>query len=285
MSQSDPAPATAANSPVVANGGVQSAPSHRLEDIGLLATRVAHDLNNMLTPMLIAMPILRPSLADPAARSLLDSLETTLVRSTGLVRQVLDYARGQGGQCQTVLMRQLLEEIANFVRETFPRNIRVELQAAPDPWPVNANLSQLYQVLLNLCINARDAMPLGGSLSLRMENCVLDQTAAAALHGARAGSFLVLQVDDTGTGFSPAAMAKIREPFLPARKEGEEAALGLSTIRDIIFAHHGFVRLNTVSGSGSSFRIYLPAERAPATKPGVISPPASRPLVKSHTDA
>jgi len=279
MQQSDSAPAPGQKMPATASDGA----SHRREDIGLLATRMAHDLNNMLTPMLIAMPILRPSLADPAARSLLDSLETTLARATGLVRQVLDYAHGRGGLCQTVLIRQLLEEIANFARETFPPNIRVELQVAPDLWPVNANLSQLYQVLLNVCINARDAMPLGGSLGLRTENCVLDESAAAALHGARPGSFLVLQVDDTGTGFSPAAMAKIWEPLTSARPEGEEAALGLSTIRDIIFAHHGFVRLSTVSGSGSSFRIYLPAERAAAPELGAASP-LSRPLVKARLD-
>ena len=164
----------------------------RLENMGLLATRVAHDLNNMLAPMKMAIPMLRPSVSDASARNLLDSLESTVGRATALVRQILEYADGVGGQLQLVPMQQLLEEIALFVSETFPRSIRVEEQIPPDLWQVNANLSQMHQVLLNLCVNARDAMLHGGTLSLRAENCLLDAIAAAKIDGGRAGSFLVV---------------------------------------------------------------------------------------------
>jgi len=231
----------------------------RLENMGLLATRVAHDLNNMLSPMKLAIPLLRPSVTDAGARHLLDSFETTVGRATALVRQILEYADGAGGQLQVVPLQQLLEEVAHFAVESFPRTIRVKEDFPADLWQVNANLSQIHQVLLNLCVNARDAMPQGGTLSLRAENCVLDAAAAAKIALGRAGSFLVLQVDDTGTGFSPAVLAKMWEPFITTKKAGKGSGLGLSTIRAIVTHHQGFIQLRTAVGQGSSFRIYLPA--------------------------
>jgi signal transduction histidine kinase len=239
----------------------------RLENMGLLATRVAHDLNNMLAPMKMAIPMLRPSISDASSRNLLDSLETTVGRATALVRQILEYAHGAGGQMQLVPIQQLFEEVALFATETFPSSIRIVEQIPLDLWQINANLSQLYQVLLNLCVNARDAMANGGTLSLRAENCVLDTAAAAKIRGGRAGSFLVLQVDDTGTGFSPAACAKMWEPFMTTKKARKGSGLGLSTIRDIIAHHQGFIELHTLAGEGSSFRIYLPAADLPAPLP------------------
>jgi two-component system, cell cycle sensor histidine kinase and response regulator CckA len=238
----------------------------RLESMGLLATRVAHDLNNMLAPMKMAMPMLRPAISDPAARHLLDSLETTVTRATALVRQILEYAHGSGGQMQVVLVHQLLEEIGLFASETFPSSVRVEVHIPSDLWQVNANLSQLHQVLLNLCVNARDAMARGGTLSLTGENCRLDPTRAAKIDGGRAGDFLVLQVDDTGTGFAPSVMAKMWEPFVTTKKSGQGAGLGLSTIREIVLHHGGFIELKTISGQGSSFRLYVPAVTLPLLK-------------------
>ena len=255
----------------------------RLENMGLLATRVAHDLNNMLAPMKMAIPMLRPAITDSAARNLLDSLETTVGRATALVRQILEYADGAGGQLQLVPMQQLLEEVALFATETFPRSIRVEEQIPLDLWQVNANLSQIHQVLLNLCVNARDAMSHGGTLSLRAENCLVDAVAATKIEGGRAGSFLVLQVDDTGTGFSPAVLAKMWQPFITTKKAGKGSGLGLSTIRDIIKHHNGFIQLHTVPGKGSSFRIYLPAAGISFPKSSVATVKDTRPLVISST--
>ncbi len=253
----------------------------RLENMGLLATRVAHDLNNMLSPMKMAIPLLRPSVTDASARNLLDSFETTVGRATALVRQILEYADGAGGQLQVVPMQQLLEEVAHFAAESFPRNIRVKENFPVDLWQVNANLSQIHQVLLNLCVNARDAMAQGGTLSLRAENCVLDGAAAAKIPTARAGSFLVLQVDDTGTGFSPAVLAKMWEPFITTKKAGKGSGLGLSTIRAIVTHHQGFIQLHTVVGQGSSFRIYLPAFGLSSAKPVIVGVEAVRPLVNA----
>ncbi len=255
----------------------------RLENMGLLATRVAHDLNNMLAPMKMAIPMLRSSVVDTNARNLLDSLESTVGRATALVRQILEYADGVGGQLQLVPIQQLLEEITLFATETFPRSIRIEDRVQPDLWQVNANLSQLHQVLLNLCVNARDAMQRGGTLSIGAENCILDAMTAAKIVGGRSGSFVAVQVDDTGTGFSPAVMAKIWQPFVTTKKTGKGSGLGLSTIRDIIAHHKGFIHLQTVFGKGTSFRIYLPAvEDQPPQPIQSIAQQNYRPMVNSR---
>jgi len=254
----------------------------RLENMGLLATRVAHDLNNMLAPMRLALPMLRSSLSDTTARNLLDSLESTVGRATALVRQILEYADGVGGQLQLVPMQGLLEEIGLFASETFPRNIKIHKYIPPDLWQVHANLSQIHQVLLNLCVNARDAMLDGGILTLRAENCQLAPSSAAKIEGARPGPFLVLQVDDTGTGFSPVVLARMWEPFITTKKSGKGSGLGLSMIRDIIRHHKGFIELHTAPGKGTSFRIYLPAVGISGGKsPGMSVQTAPRPFVCS----
>ena len=256
----------------------------RLENIGLLATRIAHDLNNMLSPMKMATPMLRKSITDPAARSLLDAVETTVVRATELVRQILEYANDAGGQFQLVMMQHLLEEITLFATETFPRTIRIEVHIPSDLWQVNANLSQIHQVLLNLCVNARDAMAQGGILRLKAENCLLDAATAAAIDGGRAGTFLVLQVEDTGIGFSPAVMARMWEPFITTKKAGKGTGLGLSTVREIIANHRGFIQLKTIPGRGSSFRIYLPAAGSPPPDKATSGPlESTRPLINLTT--
>ena len=240
----------------------------RMENIGLLATRVAHDLNNMLTPMLLAAPMLRESIRDPAALSLLETMEASVVRATALVRQILDYAQGEGGQARLVPLQQLLHEIARFMEETFPRHIAVEKRIPDDLWMVSANLSQIHQVLLNLCVNARDAMARGGTLRLRALNCQLDAIDATAINGGRAGAFLLLEVADTGIGFPAEVLAHMWEPFITTKTESKGTGLGLSTVRSIIVDHGGFIQFNTRPGYGSCFKVYLPAVGTPSVRTG-----------------
>ena len=281
MLNADIGPADGHGSQRAMSPAEQALRSRRLEDIGLLATRAAHDLNNMLTPMMIAMPILRPTIADPVALGLLDSLEKTVGRATGLVRQILDYAQGAGSQYQSVLVRQLMEEVTNFARETFPRNIRVEMQVSSDLWTVDANLSHLNQVLLRLCVNACNAMPKGGLLVLRAENCFLDGQAAASIEGARAGTYVRLLVEDSGNGSPPAMVARMNEPLIPAALAGDGTGLGLSTIREVIKEIKGFVRLSSAVDNGSLVQIYLPAQepRLEDPNPAVFQP--GKPLVQA----
>jgi two-component system cell cycle sensor histidine kinase/response regulator CckA len=233
--------------------------AQRLENIGLLAAGIAHDLNNMLAPTLMAAPVLRKAVTDPGALRLLDILEKGAERGVALIRQILTFSQGTGGTPELVQIQHLLRDVSMFLAVTFPKSIKVEERFAPDLWPASANPSQIHQVLLNLCINARDAMPQGGNLFLRAENCLLDEAAAAAIEGGRAGAFVVLQVEDTGTGIAPDVLARMWEPFVTTKAVGKGTGLGLSTVRGIIKNHGGFIQLHTGAGRGSSFRIYLPA--------------------------
>jgi PAS domain S-box-containing protein len=230
----------------------------RLENIGLLAAGIAHDLNNMLAPMLIAAPMLRQVVTDPAALRTLTILENSAERGSALIRQILAFAQNTGSGTQLVQPAQVLRDISLFVAETFPKNIKVQEQVAADLWPVKGNPAQLHQVLLNLCLNARDAMTSGGTLFLRAENRVLDDAAAAAIDGGRPGSFVTLQVEDTGTGIAPEVLARLWEPFVTTKGAGKGTGLGLSTVRGVLNQHGAFVQLETVPGKGTSFRIFLP---------------------------
>lgn len=243
--------------------------AQRMENIGMLAAGIAHDLNNVLAPILIAAPLLRASVRDPAGLQMLDTVQKSAERGASLVRQILAFSKGGGDPRQSVQLQSLLSDLSTAIVETFPKNIRFE---APEPgnlWPIHANPTQIYQVLLNLCINARDAMPDGGRLTLDAENRVLDATAARAIAGARPGAFLVLRIADTGTGIRPEVLARMWEPFYTTKETGQGTGLGLSTVRGIVEAHHGFVDLDTRVGHGTCFRVWFPAAaEIPAGTPG-----------------
>jgi signal transduction histidine kinase len=232
--------------------------AQRLESLGMLAAGIAHDLNNVLAPILMGAPLLRETTANAADRTLLTDIENSAVRGAGLVRQILGFAHGIGGEPQTIQLKHLCEDIVGILRRTFPKSIRIELKVARELWSVEANPTQMHQVLLNLCVNARDAMPEGGKLRLLAENCILDEFAAQAFDGARAGRWVVLQVEDTGTGIPPGVLARIWEPFFTTKPAIKGTGLGLSTVRGIVETHGGFVQVQTASGRGTTFRVYLP---------------------------
>lgn len=248
----------------------------RLENIGLVAAGIAQDLNNMLAPMLMAVPVLRESVTDPAAMRLLEILEKSADRGAALIRQILAFSQGTAGEPQLVQLRHLLRDLLMFMAETFPKNITVEERIAADLWTVKANPSQIHQVLLNLCVNARDAMPQGGELHVRAENCRLDEAAAGEIEDGRPGAFVVLQIEDTGTGIAPDVLARMWEPFVTTKGAGKSTGLGLSTVRGIINHHGGFIQMHTVPGEGSSFQIFLPVAETPVDASGPKSSAAPR---------
>lgn len=233
--------------------------AQRMENIGLLAAGIAHDLNNMLAPILLAAPMLRDHVSDPGALGLLGTLEKSAERGANLVRQILAFAHGASSEPRPLQVKHLLRDITSVITGTFPKSIRLEDYIPSDLWPIKGNPTQIHQVLLNLCVNARDAMPHGGTLRLRAENRVLDLAAADAIEGARPGLFLLLQVDDTGTGIPPDVLPRMWEPFFTTKETGKGTGLGLSTVRGIIENHNGFIDVVTAPGQGSSFRVYLPA--------------------------
>jgi len=252
--------------------------AQRLESLGMLAAGIAHDLNNVLAPMLLAAPMLRDHASDPGDLRMISTLEKSAERGAALVRQILGFAQGADGEHSVLQAKHLLRDVAAFIEETFPKSIRLHDHIPADLWPVRANPTQLHQVLLNLCVNARDAMPDGGTLVLRGENCLLDEVAATELEGARPGPFLIFHVQDTGIGIPAEVLAHIWEPFFTTKGSGKGTGLGLSTVRGIVENHAGFVTVATAPGKGTTFRVYLPATEnvAQPAGAGISSTPAPR---------
>lgn len=238
--------------------------AQRLESLGMLAAGIAHDLNNVLTPILMAGPMLRIRATDPLDLRLLGTLEHSAERGASLVRQILAFAQGTAGEPRLLQIKHLVRDVIVLIEETFPKSIELEQSIPNDLWPVTANPTQIHQVLLNLCVNARDAMPNGGRLRLAMCNRRLDAVQAAAIPEARPGPFMVIEVSDNGSGIRPEVLAHIWEPFYTTKGEGKGTGLGLSTVRGIVENHQGFITLQTTVGAGTTFEVYLPATEAEA---------------------
>ena len=245
--------------------------SSRLESLGLLASGIAHDLNNVLSPIVLATPILREHATNPDDLRIIASLEKSAERGVDLVRQILSFAHGAASIPQLVDLKHLLLETVSAAAESFPKNIRVVDNFPGNLWPIMADPTQIHQVLLNLCVNARDAMPEGGTLFLTAENTLLDEAMARKIPGGRPGAWIVLHVEDSGTGIPHDALAHIFEPFFTTKEAGKGTGLGLSTVRSIVENHNGFISLKTFAGRGTTFRIYLPAADVPANG-AVVSP-------------
>ncbi len=233
--------------------------AQRLECLGMLAAGIAHDLNNALAPILMAGQLLRIRATDPQDLSMLNILDRSAERGAALVKQIVSFAGGAHQEKVLIQTRHLLRDILELAQETFPKSIRVESETGKDLWPIKGNPTQIHQVLLNLCINARDAMPQGGVLSLHIVNQALDEREAAKIPGATAGSFVVLEVTDSGTGIPPEILKRIWDPFFTTKGEGKGTGLGLATVRGIVARHGGFVTVESQVGHGSLFRVFLPA--------------------------
>lgn len=233
--------------------------SQRLESIGTLASGLAHDLNNVLSPILMAVQFLKDEVQGEAARTCLQTLETCAQRGAGIIRQVLTFARGVEGARVLLQLKHLVREVERIVTETFPRSIRVQVRMERQPWLVQGDPTQLQQVLMNLCVNARDAMPEGGVLTLRLENVRLDEAGARVHVKARPGPYTVMSVQDTGVGIPPELLDKIFDPFFTTKPVGQGTGLGLATVLGIVESHGGFVTVESEVGRGSTFAVYLPA--------------------------
>lgn len=239
--------------------------SQRMEGIGTLAGGIAHDLNNVLAPIMISVQMLKQEAKDAETLKLLDTLEICARRGANLVKQVLSFARGVEGQRVLIQPAQLVRELQHVLQEIFPKNIDFRFNTARDLWPVTGDPTQLHQVILNLCVNARDAMPNGGCLTISMENMVLDETYVAMNPDSRTGPFVMVKVADTGTGIPPEVLDKIFEPFFTTKEIGKGTGLGLSTVLAIVKSHGGFIHVGSEAGKGTEFKVGLPANTAEAT--------------------
>ena len=232
--------------------------SQRMESIGTLASGVAHDLNNILAPVLMAASILQEK-APADLRSLATAIMESAQRGADIVKQVLTFARGLEGERINLQLRHLIKDVVEISRETFPKSIVIRNRVPKELWMVIGDSTQLHQVLLNLFINARDAMPDGGTLTVTAEDQALDENYAAMQPDAKPGQYVVVSVADSGTGISPGVIDKIFDPFFTTKEVGKGTGLGLSTVIGIVRSHGGFLKVYSEMGKGSTFKVYLPA--------------------------
>jgi PAS domain S-box-containing protein len=238
--------------------------AQRMESIGTLAGGIAHDLNNLLVPVVMGVGLLKSAEKNPENLRVIGIIERSAQRGTNLVKQVLSFARGVEGFRVTIRLNDILREVSSIMENTFPKNITLEKMVADDLWLVNGDPTQLNQVLLNLCVNARDAMPGGGTLRIALQNREIDMQFAVMNGGGEAGRYVVIEVADTGTGIPREIIDRIFEPFFTTKELGNGTGLGLSTVMGIVRTHGGFVNVQSQPGKGSVFTVHLPAQNEPA---------------------
>lgn len=236
--------------------------SQRMESIGQLAGGMAHDLNNVLAPIRMCVDLVRPHLDSAESHKYLDIVRAGAERGATIVQQVLTFARGAEGDRVPLQLRHLVEEIVKMIRETFPKNIQVKWNVPQDLWLVKGDATHLHQVLMNLCVNARDAMPEGGELRLTAQNQVVDESCAGMSQETKPGRYVCFTVSDTGLGMAPALIDRIFEPFFTTKAVGKGSGLGLAAVHGIVRSHEGFLRVSSEVGRGSQFMVFLPATSA-----------------------
>ena len=232
--------------------------TQRMESIGTLAGGIAHDLNNVLAPIMMSVEILKEKFKDDQSRRMLGILESSAKRGADMVKQVLTFARGVDGERVLLQTRHLIKDLAKIASETFPKNIQFQTQTPESLWPIMGDATQLHQVLLNLAVNARDAMPNGGAITISAENTIVEANQANPA-AAKPGFYVVIKVTDTGTGIPREILDKIFEPFFTTKEMGKGTGLGLSTVLGIVKSHGGFLQVQTEPNKGTQFILYFPA--------------------------
>ncbi len=250
--------------------------AQRLESVGLIASGIAHDLNNVLTPILLSTELLHMRYGATDDRVLLDPIESAARRGSNIVQQILTFARGAEGQRVVIEPKILLKELSTLVRETFPRNITHRLDIEAGAHGISGDPTQLHQVFLNLAVNARDAMPDGGILTLEVRNRVVGTNDLRAQPSAQPGEYVCFTIADTGMGMTPDVLDHLFEPFFTTKPRGRGTGLGLSTVHGLVRGHGGFVEVNSRLGHGSEFRVFLPATLTEAPNAAPLAPLASQ---------
>lgn len=254
--------------------------AQRLESLGTLAGGVAHDLNNILSPILMGLDMLNLATTDPTTLTTLAMIKESARRGVDTVRQLLTFSRG-GTESNRgpVDPGHLVEEIVRLLRQTLPKNIQIEAEVMDLSVMVYADSSQVHQVLLNLCVNARDAMPEGGLLFIKVEDRVLNEIGARIHPKARPIEYVIITVTDSGTGIPPEILDRIFDPFFTTKPQGQGTGLGLATVLGIVESHEGFVLVESSPGRGTTFRVHLPAVRSSAP---VLGQPAASPVPRAR---
>jgi two-component system cell cycle sensor histidine kinase/response regulator CckA len=234
--------------------------AQRMESVGALASSLAHDLNSALAPILMGLRALQQRCVDEESRQWLALMRKSAERGKDMVERILAFARGAESECASLQTTQLIGDIARLLKETLPENIQLQLRVPNDLWSVNGDSTQIGQILMNLCINARDAMPEGGKLMIRARNRFLVEEERLLAPDARRQRYVRITVADTGEGIPRKVIDRIFDPFFTTKEKGKGTGLGLPTVLAIARAHGGFISLFSKVGKGTEFKVYLPAE-------------------------
>jgi PAS domain S-box-containing protein len=237
----------------------QSLRAQRLESIGTLAGGIAHDLNNMLTPILMSAKLLRKERPATERDGLVANILASAERGADMVKQLVSFTGGVETQRARIDLRVIVHEIKSLLEHTLPKSISIRTELAEGLWPISGDATQLSQVLMNLCVNARDSMPTGGVLTIGAANRSPDEAFLATFPEARSVAHVLLTVTDTGSGIPVEVIDRVFDPFFTTKEHGKGTGLGLSTVLGIVRSHGGFVRVTSEPGQGSCFAIYLPA--------------------------
>ncbi len=232
----------------------------RLEGIGTLASGIAHDLNNVFSPITISLALLKDKVADPGPAKMVNVLATSTKRGADIVKQLLTFARGTEGKMGLLQPLHIVKELINIINGTFPKAVQLKYNTPKSLWPVVGDATRLHQVLLNLCINARDAMPDGGVLAIQTANVDIDAHFARLQPDAKPGPHVVIEITDSGTGIPPENLQRIFDPFFTTKEPGKGTGLGLSSAVGIVRSHGGFITVKSTVGAGTTFKVHLPAQ-------------------------
>jgi PAS domain S-box-containing protein len=230
----------------------------RMQSIGALAGGIAHDLNNIFSPIMVATEVLAEDLSPEERKKMLNTLAGCAQRGSEMVNRILSFARGTGGAKQSLQPEAIISEVRRLLQMTLPRSIRLKVTIQPQLPPILGNPTQLHQILMNLCVNGRDAMPKGGELHLTAELTSVRSYVTRWELQPISGEFVTLAVKDTGCGMEPAVLEKVFEPFFTTKGPGKGTGLGLATARGIVHNHGGFVEIFTEPGQGTIFKVQLP---------------------------
>ena len=248
--------------------------AQRMESIGTLAGGIAHDLNNILSPIMMAVDMLHLNTRDAESVRWLSMIKESSERGAHLVKQVLTFARGMSGDRILIRLKHIVKDFLGSLGEMLPKSISLEYDIAPDLWTISADPTQLHQVLLNISLNARDAMPDGGTISIHAENLSIDENYARMNIDAAPGDYVLLTIKDTGCGMGPDIVKRIFDPFFTTKDIGKGTGLGLATTMTIVKSHGGFINVYSEPGQGTRFSIYFPSaeeqhpsEAAPTADP------------------